>query len=631
MAPSEGQSSSLLLWLLATARSPTTLSNPCVTLTSKWAEPRCGTAIPLNCSIPRMTVAFGRAETKPGSRLVGPKPGDTYSCYPLSDQDLWRATRSPGNLFRLRDFIRRAKAGEALTVVSVGGSVAHGELCTSYALSNPVLCSWHHRFVLWMQNRYGNTKIRHKNMAVPATTSAWCLSQFKPVLAAHPDLLIVDYGVNDPIHGVQTGTMDAHAAMMRSVTEKIARRFLEPLGNSALVYVDIQRGWQSGAFNYSRIVYKPVCESYGIPLISVKDVIWPNVSETRLALWTTKLGAHPSWSGHQLAADVMSFFFVAAEGNALGAVDVALPPIPHQEPFRFPEAGTAALETCNGRTHLSPPPDSASWLKPVRADAGWAWVDYHGKVGWEFDSDRARHPRRSTPHGIPGDREGAQPERNLSVLRMTKPSHPPHKVQHSKSPSASHGAGKRFQQNFGDIKSSGEEARGSGTLSSAHANASALPGPSGPIISFPVSFNATSRPGLVVDYLRSYNHYGEAVVWVTSAGGDLKAAAESAKEATHFAEVNKAFAATCHQIYHKKVHQFNAADMCRHVIYGTWDDSSILDGQWHFVFPSCTAPPYTFTLHGRSCYGSWRRPLVRPLFSSRDSGPFKRLKHCAGI
>ena len=35
--------------------------------------------------------------------------------------------------------------------------------------------------------------------------------------------------------------------------------------------------------------------SYGVPIISVKDAVWPTIEEVKEDLWQTVHGAHPKW------------------------------------------------------------------------------------------------------------------------------------------------------------------------------------------------------------------------------------------------------------------------------------------------------------------------------------------------
>ena len=57
----------------------------------------------------------------------------------LSDDDLWRSRSAvPGRLGRLRRVAERARAGEAIRVVVLGGSVTNGGACQSYLLKQSV-------------------------------------------------------------------------------------------------------------------------------------------------------------------------------------------------------------------------------------------------------------------------------------------------------------------------------------------------------------------------------------------------------------------------------------------------------------------------------------------------------------
>ena len=60
------------------------------------------------------------------------------------------------------------------------------------------------------------------------------------------------------------------------------------------------------SFSFPNNVYHEVCAAYGVPVVSVKDAIWPTLeTPPRREIWLTKNGAHPLWSGHQLITDVV--------------------------------------------------------------------------------------------------------------------------------------------------------------------------------------------------------------------------------------------------------------------------------------------------------------------------------------
>jgi len=115
----------------------TTAALPCLSLfrAKDSPEARCPEHAPTvpgakpgeACSSPPLRVTLQRAELGPRGMLVGPNPSDAFPCYPLSDDDMWRSRRAvPGDLSRLKAFVRKARSGNPVKVVSLGGSVTNG-------------------------------------------------------------------------------------------------------------------------------------------------------------------------------------------------------------------------------------------------------------------------------------------------------------------------------------------------------------------------------------------------------------------------------------------------------------------------------------------------------------------------
>jgi len=280
---------------------------------------------------------------------------------------------------------------------------------------------------------------------------------------------------------------------------------------------------------------------------------------------------------------VLSIFFVAVEKNALGVDDTPLPPVLPQAPLRFPEAGTAVLDTCSGnRVPLSPPAGSEGWLKPSRVGAGWTWVNRHGKSGWEFDLLSVRNDNYKP---LPSRDE--QPQTRRMLVGRAK-----HIIRAPKNEfKSTHGSKPRAKKPEHKVTKGAPPAP--------------LP-PINPIdidlgpvhyhpniISFPLTFNETRGPGLVVDYLRSYANYGEAVVWVTKGDTTVETLEASAQDAILSALVNRKFAATCHAIHeYRPDNNNNDANMCAHVAAGSWEDPSIMNGKPAFFWLIRPTPRY---------------------------------------
>jgi len=540
-----------------------------------------------------------------------------------------------GDTARLRAVARRAKAGESIKIVALGGSVTNGGGCGSSALHASSQgsfgkCSWTNRFTKWMSEEYQNQDIKLVNRAQPATTSAWALSHFDRVTSVEPDLILVDYAVNDPIYFSDNDAHHNHERMMQAVTERLIRRFFEyaetrPEGKvPALVYVVTQRGWENSTYAYPNDVYVPVCREYGIPVVSVKDSIWPEMTpEPRTELWPTVKGAHPTWLGHQLITDVMAFAWVGATTNVdlRFSVDekekTRTPALMKDTPFHFSGVAAEKVGICQ-QGYLSPPFGSPSYLKPSFVGIGWTLANDNGKVGWVYDLATA---------GKYSPIETAR--RVLTNLRRSKT----HVADHSHQKEAALDARRARSPLTQNAISNTEEGvddinvilrrmvvkRKRSSVPS-HLNKiplliknMTLPG----ILSFPLRFNSSS-PGLILEHLKSYEGYGDAVIWVTRSDDavEIEGATrrsptlkETAEAALAVAWENSKFATKCRHEHSqekrgspRRVHR--SAD-CSLINSGSWDDPAIVEGvvdrkYFSFIFATgLSAQSFCFQVNGK--------------------------------
>ena len=245
--------------------------------------------------------------------------------------------------------------------------------------------------------------------------------------------MVVDYGVNDPLFTATHASQRQYLGMMRAATEQLVRRLLlraEQRGEEsfALLYLAMQRSWENASYAFADEVYSPVCAAYGVPVVSVRDALWPDVAlpvtHAQARLWQTKNGAHPSWHGHQLVADLLALTLAHADhldkidqeqgggggggvggsgsggggssGSSSGSSSGGRSLVVTGTSERFRSDGAAALDTCAEGRFLSPPAGASGFLGLSRpAGRGWGWVDHDGKVGWEYDArndERSRRP-----------------------------------------------------------------------------------------------------------------------------------------------------------------------------------------------------------------------------------------------
>ena len=147
---------------------------------------------------------------------------------------------------------------------------------------------------------------------------------------------------------------------------------------AALLYLDLPRGQNSVpdrfSISFGTEVYHPVCRAYGVPVVSVRNAIWPDNAPPRPGLWDTYKGPHPTWSGHQLITDILAFAWTVAANQSLleikshmedpdapvsSAAMGALPPQQNtttsvqDSPYLFESAGSNELNVCPGGKYLS--------------------------------------------------------------------------------------------------------------------------------------------------------------------------------------------------------------------------------------------------------------------------------------
>jgi len=350
--------------------------------------------------------------------------------------------------------------------------------------------------------------------------------------------------------------------MCRATTELLIRRFLEAtkgaaeeelpgIGSThrfclnpqaALLFLDVHRGMnsaQESMLSFGREVYHPVCRTYGVPVVSVRDAIWPDEAPLRPGLWDTKGGAHPLWSGHQLITDLLAFAWTLAGNQSLwGITSHLLGSHEHKPkttmdaltlllngsdtiqnlPHLFQRARGNEVNRCPGGKHLSTSPSASSGLKPSRPDTkGWQYVDHKGKHGWEYSlAKRSRHDQdtesSSVFHGTTGwEYTLVNPSQQDQSLDLDSIFHSVAPVRRCLKAKAKRNTSKSRGQSLSDNVAAPPIPR----LPLALRNESdrELPG----IISFPGRFNADD-PGLLVEYIRSYANYGQAIVFVTACG-----------------------------------------------------------------------------------------------------------------
>jgi lysophospholipase L1-like esterase len=109
------------------------------------------------------------------------------------------------------DFDRRARAGEKLNVVFLGGSLRGGAAAT-----DPMLTSYRALIGKRLQEFYDNPRITPHDAAIGGTGSQLGVFRLeRDVLRHKPDLVFVEFAVNDHPFSIYPGRLEAYEAIVR--------------------------------------------------------------------------------------------------------------------------------------------------------------------------------------------------------------------------------------------------------------------------------------------------------------------------------------------------------------------------------------------------------------------------------
>ena len=213
----------------------------------------------------------------------------------LTDAMRERAMISQGDPARLNSVLAKARRGEAICVAAIGGSITAGGSHTKDPARRYI-----RQVAKWFETTFPGLKVRFVNAGIGATDSAYGALRVKhDVLDQHPDLVVVEYAVNDtappPGHG------DSYEGVLRQLLSSskdmavIELFFMHKDGNSAQP-VQVQLG-----------------RHYGLPMISFRDAMWPEFQSGRLK-WEAFYDdvVHPSNEGHDIASELLGRFLTSS-------------------------------------------------------------------------------------------------------------------------------------------------------------------------------------------------------------------------------------------------------------------------------------------------------------------------------
>ncbi len=194
-----------------------------------------------------------------------------------------KALVDAGNPARLQRVIARSRRGEPVTIAVIGGSITQGAKATKPEFR------YGNRLADWWQEQFPGSKVSFHNAGIGATGSNYGALRCRRDLLSHsPDLVVVEYAVND---GPGQDTRESIEGLVRQI-------LAEPQQPAALMLFTFGRGG-----NNRQADHETVGRHYGLPMISFRDAVWPEIEAGRCA-WEDVIAdeVHPNDLGHELCA-----------------------------------------------------------------------------------------------------------------------------------------------------------------------------------------------------------------------------------------------------------------------------------------------------------------------------------------
>lgn len=218
-----------------------------------------------------------------------------------------------GDVARFQHVMAKARRGEAVVVGVIGGSITQGARASA-----PEKC-WGALTADWWRTAFPQSAVTFVNAGIGATASDLGAHRVRAhLLDKKPDVVVVEYAVNDSGNPFVAETL-----------EGLVRQILcEPQQPAVALFFTMDKAGNSRQPNHI-----PVGHHYGLPMVSLRDALWPEIEAGRLS-WTDFEAdeVHPNDLGHGYSAQLIGGLFDAIKATL--PEDAALPAIaPLPEPM----------------------------------------------------------------------------------------------------------------------------------------------------------------------------------------------------------------------------------------------------------------------------------------------------------
>lgn len=195
-----------------------------------------------------------------------------------------RLESAAGDTRRLREKLKTAETGASLKLGFIGGSVTLGDGPDRYSTV----------VTRRLRERLGGP-VQETNAGIGGTGSDFASFRAREdLLRAAPDIVFVEFAVNDAATPAATASMEA-----------LIRQLLAHPARPAVILLGMLR--QDGA--NAQTAQLPVARHYDLPFLSVRDALWPALSDGQL-IWGQlyRDNVHPAKAGHALIGSLIASY-----------------------------------------------------------------------------------------------------------------------------------------------------------------------------------------------------------------------------------------------------------------------------------------------------------------------------------
>lgn len=288
-----------------------------------------------------------------------------------------------GNLYRIKELMKRAERGDRMTLAFLGGSITQGSVSSQYTNCYAYLV------YDWFVRRFHKTAFTYVNAGVGGTTSQFGAARVdEDVLASKPDFVVIEFSVNDD-----------NTDFYRETYEGLVRKVY---GNAFAPAVLLVHNMYYDTGVSAEEKHREIGAHYHLPSVSMKPPIYAEVEAgaiDRRAFTPDDL--HPNSEGHALLAEVITDCLDRIYSQRHEA----------EEPFPMPAPLTENAYEKAGRlqNHNSAPVcegfSADNTLKKYVNDmfrGGWTASEQGAKICFEVEgTEIAVQYRKSVKHPAP--------------------------------------------------------------------------------------------------------------------------------------------------------------------------------------------------------------------------------------